>query len=73
MRREIKTAYGENFRSKYMDPDDFNEDDAWGDVMRAKQEIEKYDVKVQDDNNIGSMARDDFRGPYGSRQSNAPT
>ena len=69
MRQEIKSTYGENFRSKYYDPDDFNEDDAWGDVMRAKQEIEKYDVKTHDDNNPRSMRRDDYRGGYGSYSS----
>ena len=39
MRRQIKDTYGERYRAQYQDPDDFDENDAWGDVMRAKQEI----------------------------------
>jgi len=40
MRREIRDTYGaDKFRSQYQDPADFDEHDAWGDVMKAKQEI----------------------------------
>jgi hypothetical protein len=52
MREELKQEYKERAKAKYQmdNPDEYDEDDAWGDVRKAKQAIEKYEHDVIESN-----------------------
>lgn len=36
-------------KKKQKDPEDYDEDDAWGDVRRAKENIQKYNIKQEEE------------------------
>ena len=46
----MKSQYKERKKQKFQqdNPDEYDEDDAWGDVRKAKQAIEKYNDDVRD-------------------------
>jgi hypothetical protein len=48
MREQMKQQYKDRQNQKYADehPDEYNEDDAWGDVRKAKEVIERYNEGV---------------------------
>jgi hypothetical protein len=42
MKDQMKEEYRQRQKDKYKGEDEYDEDDAWGDVRKAKQVIEKY-------------------------------
>ena len=43
---------------KEENPDEYDEDDAWGDVKRARDNIQKYEIKAEEDDDQEDYKRE---------------